>query len=262
MGSDATTDQLRRKDAPQHRSVQPKAHGGTMTERQRVGREFGRYKDELRVLSQLLVAAREDERRRLARELHDRVGQNLTALGLDLNVIRGLLPPAVPAQVSARLHECMRLVEDTAAIVADVMAELHSSVAGDGALMAALRWQAAQFSRLTGVPSRVTGPEPAPRLDPAHQNAMLRIAQEALTNASKYAQSSQVTLTLESGAKHVRMIVADDGCGFDPAAIPPDTGRRSFGLGIMRERAEAVGAKFQIESRPGKGSRVIVEVRR
>ena len=260
MKSDVTIEQVRRKDGPLPGVVQPILHAVTMIERN-AGREFGRYKDELRVLSQLLVAAREDERRRLARELHDRVGQNLTALGLDLNIIRGALPPAVFAQVSGRLHECTRLVEDTAASVADVMSELHSSVAGDGTLLAALRWQAEQFTRLTGVPSRVTGQEPAPRLDPAHQNAMLRIAQEALTNASKYAQSSQVNLTLESGAERVRMTVADDGCGFD-ASVVSDTRRSGWGLGIMRERAEAVGARFQIESRLGNGTRVIVEVRR
>lgn len=224
--------------------------------------ELVRYTDQLRVLSQLLVAAREDERRRLAQELHDRVGQNLTALDLDLNIIRGALPPEVFAHVGGRLGECLRLVEDTVEIVSDVMAELHSGVADDRALMAALRWQGEQFSRHSGVPVRVSGQEPAPRLSSAVQSALLRIAQEALTNASKYAHGSQVALTLQSSAQRVRMVVADDGCGFDPSAIPPDTGHRGWGLGIMRERAEAVGARFQVESRLGKGSRVIVDVRR
>jgi signal transduction histidine kinase len=262
MRSDATTEQLQCKDGPLHRSVQPIVHAGNMIERERAGHELVRYTEQLRVLSQLLVAAREDERQRLARELHDRVGQNLTALDLDLNIICGALPPDVFAHVSARLSECLRLVQDTMAIVADVMTELHSGVAGDCTLMAALRWQAEQFSQHTGVPVYVSGREPAPRLSSALESALLRIAQEALTNASKYAHGSQAALTLESSAECVRMIVADDGCGFDPSAIPPDTGRRGWGLEIMRERAEAVGARFQIESRLGKGSRVIVEIRR
>jgi signal transduction histidine kinase len=262
MRFDATTEQLQCKDGPLHRSVQPLAYVDHANERKHAERKPVRHTDPHRVLSQLLVAAREDERRRLAAELHDRVGQNLTALDLGLNIIRGMLPPEALTRVSGRLSECLRLVEDTVEIGADVMAELHSVVASEHTLIAALRLQGEQFSRNTRVPVRVSGQEPAPRLSPMVQSALLRIAQEALTNASKYAQASQVALTLESSAERVRMIVADDGCGFDPSAIPPDTGRRSWGLRIMRERAEAVGARFQIESRLGNGSRVIVDARR
>jgi signal transduction histidine kinase len=111
------------------------------------------------------------------------------------------------------------------------------------------------------VPVRVLGSEPAPRASAAEQRALLRIAQEALTNAAKHAPGAQVSLTLQSSDKHVRMIVADNGNGFDAVAISfkPHQG---WGVRIMRERAAAVGATFRVESQRGKGSRVIVELRR
>jgi signal transduction histidine kinase len=164
--------------------------------------------------------------------------------------------------VGERLGDCLRLVEHTVEVVSHVMAELRPVVVKDHALMAVLRWQGRQFSRRTGVPVRVTGQEPVPRLSSAVENALCRIAQEALTNVAKYARGSQVDLTLESSAERVRMILVDDGCGFDPLAISSRRARQGWGLRIMRERAEAVGGRLQVESGPGKGTRVTVDVRR
>jgi signal transduction histidine kinase len=215
-----------------------------------------------RVLVSQLAHVREDERRRLAQELHDRVGPNLTALDLNLNVIRGALPSEASAHVSERLGECLRLVEHTVEIISDVMAELHSVEPEASGLMAALHRHVQHFSRRTGVPVEVMGREPAPPLSGTVQNALARIAQEALTNAAKHARGSRVSLLVESTLKCVRMVVADDGCGFDAPAISARKAQRSWGLRIMRERAAAVGARFEVESRLGIGTRVIVEVRR
>lgn len=233
-----------------------------MIEHKRAERELAHHADQLRALSRRLVEVREDERHRLAQELHDRVGQNLTALDLNLNLIRNALPPDALTRVSERLGECLRLVEHTVDVASDVMTELRPVVLEDSGLLAALRWQGEQFSHLIGIPARVSGEEPVPRLSSVIRNALLRIVQEALTNVSKYAHGSQVALTLESSAERVRMIVADDGCGFDSSTPPAHAGRRSWGLRIMRERAEAVGAKFQVEARPGQGCQVIVDLRR
>jgi signal transduction histidine kinase len=233
-----------------------------MIEHRGAERELALHVKQPRALWQVLREAREDERRHLAQELHDRVGQNLTALDLNLNIIRSALPPEALTRVSERLGECLRLVEHTEDVVSDVMTELRPVVLEDSGLMAALRWRGEQFSHLIGVPARVSGEEPVPRLSSVIQNALLRIVQEALTNVSKYAHGSQVALTLESSAERVRMIVADDGCGFDSSTVSTRAGRRGWGLRIMRERAEAVGAKFQVESRPGQGCQVIVDLRR
>ena len=256
------TERAQRKVVPLQRSIEQLGRAGDRTERKRAEHEPVGSAERLQTLAQLLTEARQDERRRLAQELHDRVGQNLTALDLNLNVIRGALPREVPAQVGERLGECLRVVSHTVEIVSDVMAELRSVLPDDADLLATLRWHAEQFSRRTGVPVRVLGSEPAPRLSAAEQSALLRIAQEALTNAAKHARGAQVSLTLESSAKHVRMIVADNGGGFDAAAISSRTPHQGWGVRIMRERAAAVGATFRVESQRGKGSRVIVEVRR
>jgi signal transduction histidine kinase len=233
-----------------------------MTERKHNERELVSCAEQLRALAQRLAEVREDERRRLAQELHDRVGQNLTALDLNLAVIRSALPPETFSRVGERLADCLGLVEHTAEIVSDMMTELRPVVVDDLALMAALRREGKQFSLRTGVPVQLRGQEPAPRLTSAVRNALFRIAQEALTNVAKYARGSQVDLTLDSSVEHVRMILADDGCGFDPSLISSCTGRRGWGLRIMRERAEAVGGRFQIQSLLGEGTRVTVEVRR
>jgi signal transduction histidine kinase len=233
-----------------------------MIERKCGVRERASYADHLRTLPRRLAEARDDERRRLAQELHDRVGQNLTALDLNLNIIRGALPSEVLSRVGERLGDCLRLVERTVEIVSDVMTELRSVSVDDHALLAALRGQGEVFSRLTGVLVRVTGQEPAPRLSSAVENALFRIAQEAFTNVAKYARASQVALTLDNSAERVRMMVADNGCGFDPLAISSRRAHQRWGLRIMRERAEAVGGRFQVESGPGKGTRVTVDVRR
>jgi signal transduction histidine kinase len=108
----------------------------------------------------------------------------------------------------------------------------------------------------------VTGEEPAPRLSSTVETALIRIAQEAFTNTAKHAHGSQVFLTLDNSPECVRMTVADNGRGFDPMAISPCRARLGWGLRIMRERAEAVGGKLQVQSSLGKGSRVIVDVRR
>jgi signal transduction histidine kinase len=215
-----------------------------------------------RVLIRELAHAREDERRRLTQELHDRVGQSLTALDLNLNFIRGALPSEASAHLSERLGECLRLVAHTVEIVSDVMSELRSAGPEASGLMAALRSHVHHFSRRTGVPVEVLGREPVPPLGGAVQNALARIAREALTNAAKHARGSRVSLLVESTAKCVRMVVADDGCGFDARAVSSRKSHRSWGLRIMRERAAAVGARLEVESRPGIGTRVIVEVRR
>jgi len=108
----------------------------------------------------------------------------------------------------------------------------------------------------------VEGEEPVPRLNAQVENALFRITQEALTNVAKHAQATQVTVTIEVHNGTLRMIVADDGVGFGPARLPTPGVSRGWVLIIMRERAEVVGGVFRIESRPGSGTRLIVEVAR
>lgn len=212
--------------------------------------------EQLRALAMRLAEVEEDERCRLARELHDRVGQNLTALGINLNVLGSQLPPETAARMGARLADCLTLVEETTGHIRDVMAELRPAVLDDYGLLAALHWYGQRFSQRTGLAVAVQGEELTPRLPPAVETALFRIAQEALTNVARHAQASQVTVTLERVDGGIRLVIADDGVGFDPAVRR----RGGWGLMTMRERAEAVGGRLRLDSAPGKGTRVVVEV--
>jgi signal transduction histidine kinase len=108
----------------------------------------------------------------------------------------------------------------------------------------------------------VQGEEPAPRLAPAQETALFRIAQEALNNVAKHAQARQVTVNLHAAAERVWLTVADDGVGFEPQHSRSAEGSPHLGLLTMREQAEAAGGSLEVESAPGQGTRIMVEVAR
>jgi len=215
---------------------------------------------ELRTLAARLAEAQESERKKLARELHDQIGQNLTVLSVNLNLVRLQLSEQSSTPAHARLDDALALVEQTTRDIRDVMADLRPSVLDDYGVMAALRWYGPQFAKQTGIAVIIEGEELSPRLPPLTETALFRIVQEALTNVARHAHAQQVILTLQAEAEVARLVVADDGQGFAPQPNrPPNQG---WGLINMRERAEAVGGSLQVESLPGEGTHIIVEVPR
>ncbi len=238
-----------------------------ITERKRAEEALQQHTERLRALTAQMAEVAEDERQRLARELHDQVGQNLTALGINLNIIRTQLPAEAATLLRSRLDDSQSLVEQTAERIRDVMANLRPPVLDDYGLVAALHWYAEQFARRTDISVAVEGEDAVPRLAAHVENALFRIAQEALTNVAKHAQATQVTVTVEVDGGSLRLIVADDGLGFDPsttirAHLAEPDGGRGWGLLNMTERAEAVGGRCRIESDPRRGTQVVVEVNR
>ena len=239
-----------------------------ITGRKRAEEALQQYTERLRALAAQLAEVAEAERQRLARELHDQVGQNLTALGINLNIVRTQLPEGAAAPARSRLDDSLSLVEQTAEQIRDVMAYLRPPVLDDYGLVAALHWYGEQFAKRTNIAIAVESEEPVPRPTARVENALFRIAQEALTNAAKHAQATQVTVTMEVDGGTLRLVVADDGVGFapsttlraSPAHLAEPDGDRGWGLLTMTERAEAVGGRCRIESSPGQGTRVIVEV--
>lgn len=229
----------------------------------RLFRSVTEQREQLHGLAARLAEVDEAERRRVARELHDSVGANLTALNLNLTLIRSQLTPQAEAAVGARLADTAALLQETMAQVRDVMMNLRPSVLDDYGLLAALRWHTEQMARRSGLRLAVTGDEPDPRLPPAAETALFRIAQEALTNVVKHAQAACVRLQVETDGAAVRLTIADDGRGFEPPPAAPDSrGAHGWGLSLMRERALAVGAELRVDSAPGRGTRVIVEAPR
>jgi PAS domain S-box-containing protein len=242
-----------------------------ITEQKRIEQEkaqlfvaIDQQREQLRALAGRLAEVQEVERRQLNRELHDRVGRNLTALGLNLNIVRSRLGEIAfeNGAVQARLDDSLALVEQTTEYIRDVMANLRPPVLDDYGLVAALTWYGNQLSSRVGFPIAVQGEEPHPRLTHALENALFRIAQEALTNVVKHALANQIRVTLESDNEAVHLEIADDGVGFEPNAPTGLGGRPSWGLMIMSERAQAVGGRCWIESAPGRGTRVIAQAPR
>jgi PAS domain S-box-containing protein len=219
-------------------------------------------REQLRALTMRLVEVEEDERQRLARELHDQVGQNLTALSINLNILQMQIPEETLDQAHDRLRDSLALVEQTTERIRDVMADLRPPVLDDYGLTAALRWYAEQFASRTGIAATVHGKELVPRPSTSIENALFRISQEALTNVAKHAHATQVTVTVDVADATIHLIVADDGVGFDPSSAGSPGEQCGWGLLNMTERAEALGGHCRIESQLQQGTRVIVEVPR
>ena len=207
--------------------------------------------------SRRLVEVQESERRDLANELHDLVGQKLTALSINLNIVKMELTAATSAQVGAKLDDPLKLVEETIGSIRNVMMTLRPAVLDDYGLPPVLRWYVEQFIRRTGIPTTVIEHGSPRRLPRVAEETLFRIAQEALGNAAKYARARQVMVTLDTAPEVTRLTIADDGCGFDPSACGPPVKGHGWGLMIMRERAASVGAELTVESAPGHGTRVI-----
>ena len=233
-----------------------------VTERVRAQAALQQYAERLRALSAQLDEVAETERQQLARELHDQVGQCLTALGINLNIIRTQVPEEIGDAIRSRIDDSLSLVEQTTERIRDVMAHLRPPVLDDYGLMAALHWYAEQFTRRTGIAVAVEGEELVPRLAARVESALFRIAQEALTNVAKHAQATSVMVTLQVHDEILRLVVADDGIGFDSAHMTQLDGGHGWGLLTMTERAEAVSGHCRIESIPRQGAQVIVEVAR
>ena len=205
-------------------------------------------------LSHLLLRAQEEERRRVAREMHDQLGQELIALKMNLQTARADSPAG-----ERRLNDSTSIVEQLIEQVRDLSLELHPAILDDVGLAAALEWMCARQSERSGVPIDVRGERPLPRLPRDAEAALFRIVQEAISNALKHAHAQSVSVTLHHDANQLEISVQDNGCGFDPE-VAERRDRDSLGLISMRERADLIGAAFDVRSRPGEGTRIVARL--
>lgn len=232
-----------------------------ITDRQRVEEDLRSYAERLRVTSARLAETQETERRMLAGELHDRVGPNLTALGLNLSLIANNIAQEEQPELMARLEESSLLVRRTVDVIRDVMGELRPHVLDDYGLLAALRPLATAFHKRTGIAVGVNGEESSVHLPKLVVIAMFRIAQEALNNVAKHSQAKRVEIAFTEANGRITLSIGDDGVGLDPKRSEMSGLERGWGLMIMRERAEAVGARFALNTTPGNGVQITVEYR-
>lgn len=213
-------------------------------------------------VSRRIVEVQEAERRDLADHLHDLVGQKLTALSINLNIIKGQLLPSQAMPIGVRLDDSLKVVEETAESIRDVMAELRPAVLDDFGLAPVLRWYAEQFTKRTGVATSVVEQGQGRRLSPTAEYALFRMAQNALVNVAKHARADKAVVTLRMTPQSTCLTVADNGTGFDPMAVQQPARDHGWGLMIMRERAASIGAQLTIESAPRHGTKVIVTLNR
>jgi PAS domain S-box-containing protein len=235
---------------------------GTATDidnRKRAEETLRQSAKELQALSRRLVELQESERRELARELHDRIGQSLTALNINLNILETALSSQASDEVRARFADSAALIEATTAAIGNVVSELRPPLLDENGLVSGLDCYARQFSARTGIPVGVRGPEAGGRPAPGKEIALFRIVQEALNNVAKHAGASHVEITLKRSGTDYVMSVHDDGVGFDTAEEHAPR-RPGLGLVTMRERAQAIGGRFEVRTLPGSGTRLTVRV--
>ena len=207
----------------------------------------------LRRLSHRLVQAQELERTSLSRELHDEVGQMMTALGMELRNLE-TLRDSNPAAFEKRMEEIKRLNADAMRAIRDLAMGLRPSMLDDLGLEAALEWQGREFSRHTGVPAIVQVNSALDELSESQRTCIYRVVQEALTNCARHANARNVRVSVCNEKNGIVVVVRDDGVGFSPSL------RGGLGLLGIQERVEALDGKLHIASSVGKGTTVKVEI--
>jgi two-component system, NarL family, sensor histidine kinase UhpB len=218
-----------------------------------------RIEEERRRSGQLAMRAQEEERRRLARDLHDEVNQALTAILLRLEALAQETPPERAPEVV----ELKRLVNQAMDELLNLARQLRPSALDDHGLRAALETQLKRFSARTGVEARLETAGDPDALADVVQTAIYRVAQEALTNVTRHAGATVVELVVAEDGGGVELRVSDDGRGFDPAVLPHVkslTPGRGLGLIGMAERARLVGGELDVRSAPGGGTTIALRV--
>ena len=213
---------------------------------------------QLQALSVKLLEAQETERRFLAHELHDEIGQALTAIKINLHRLeRWTTSP----QTGEPLEDCLALVEGTLQQVRNISLDLRPSMLDDLGLVPTLRWYINRHAKRTGLRETLTCEALAQRLPTATETACFRIVQEALTNIARHAQAQMVSVTLMQANHMLHLTIQDDGVGFDQNHLNQAKAKgTSLGILGMEERGTLIGGQLSIASTPGQGTRIALQV--
>lgn len=219
------------------------------SERQAVARynEVSQARRELKELSARLVHAQEDERRAISRELHDAVGQSMSALHLGLSNLLASLPDGARDLLTNQINGLRNIAEQSVQSVRNLSLLLRPSMLDDLGLVPALRWQAREASRNSGLRVDVAADESCDELPDEYKTCIYRIVQEALHNVARHARAQVVRINVKQGNESLLLTIQDDGRGFD-------TMERGLGLLGIEERVANLGGSFRVESEPGRGA--------
>jgi two-component system, NarL family, sensor histidine kinase UhpB len=224
-----------------------------VTQQRREAAALAESREALRKLSTNVVEAREEERRRIARELHDELGQRLTALKMELAALRA----SAPAGSSEQIENMIGMVDETLSSVRRISTDLRPMMLDDLGLNAAIEWLARDAARRLGIEVTVRLGENEPALDDRVATAAFRMVQEALTNVARHSRATDVQIELRQHDGELELTVTDNGVGY-----PADAMRRegSFGLVGMRERATMLGGRVEFGNPAGGGARLVVHL--
>jgi len=212
-----------------------------------------RAQTELKELSARLLRAQEEERRAISRELHDEVGQSLSALLMELGNLAAVVPRSLEP-LQQHLESIRRLAESSVNVARNMALLLRPSMLDDFGLVPALEWHAREVSKRTGIAVSVEAGAVSDTLPDSHNTCVYRVVQEALHNCARHAQAHSVRIRARQEPGRIMLSVQDDGKGFDARHV------RGLGLLGMEERVTHLGGTFQVKSEPGRGTLVLVDL--
>jgi signal transduction histidine kinase len=234
--------------------------GQDITDRKEIEEELRNSREQLRQLSGYLQAAREEERSRISREIHDQFGGALTALKMDIRQIqRGLKDPSEEAQakLQTRLDSMADLIDSTAKTIRRIAADLRPSVLDDLGLEAAIEWQLQEFQKRSGIHCDLILEVNDLTIDTDGSTALFRVFQETLTNVARHAQATHIEVSLAEEGGFVTLRVSDNGRGISPKEL---IGSHSLGLVGMRERVGLLAGDLNIQGKPGEGTTILARI--
>ncbi len=209
---------------------------------------------QMQLFSEKLQTAREEEQKRIARELHDELGGTLTSIKYDLLWLEQRT--SVQGEVAQRFHVMRDLIDSTTKVVQRISAELRPKILDSFGLAVALEWQTNEFKKRTGIDARFQKLSEIPSIEEAVTTGVYRIVQESLTNIARHAQATSVEVNLQLLGDKLHVEVIDNGRGFDKALLEHP---ESLGLLSIRERARMISGNAVINGSPGKGTQVILD---
>ena len=227
-----------------------------IAERERAEQELKASRDQLRALAAHLQTVREEERKSIAREIHDELGQACTAIKMDLALI-GRKAHKRQTRLRSKVGSALQVVDEMIVTLRRLSSELRPRTLDDLGLSAALEWQAQEFESRTGISCQISLPQQPIALDPERSTAVFRIFQEALTNVARHSHATSIDARLETSPELLTFEVRDNGSGFDADAAKA---RSSFGLVGMQERAFLLNGELRIKSVPGGGTTLTLRI--
>ncbi|MCW3106182.1 MAG: domain S-box-containing protein, partial [Segetibacter sp.] len=227
-----------------------------ITERKKAEKTLQQSYEEIRRLTEHLQKIREEERIHIAREIHDELGQQLTAVKMDVAWIDKKIPEET-TDIKRKLKNMIELLDGSNQSIRRILSQLRPRILDDHGLLEAIEWLGWQFSETTGILVKFTTPEKDFKVTEEIVTCLFRVTQEAFTNITRYALSKNVSISISITEENIILIIEDNGIGFDTATVQT---KKSFGILGMKERVLSLGGKFELVSSEGKGTKITVSL--